>query len=119
MASVAIECKCGTAILGATGYTALELLKILARHPHVEVTALTLCGQRCRQWKRLLCQTEAGVYEQWYGHVFTRSLPDESDYFVAATPGVLECACCGKSNVNTSGSLPVFSISTPPFASAA
>ncbi|MEZ6059927.1 MAG: N-acetyl-gamma-glutamyl-phosphate reductase [Planctomycetaceae bacterium] len=30
-----------TAILGATGYTALELLKILARHPHVEVAALT------------------------------------------------------------------------------
>lgn len=29
------------AILGATGYTALELLKILARHPHVEVTAVT------------------------------------------------------------------------------
>lgn len=29
------------AILGATGYTALELLKILARHPNVEVTALT------------------------------------------------------------------------------
>lgn len=29
------------AILGATGYTALELLKILARHPQAEVTALT------------------------------------------------------------------------------
>ena len=29
------------AILGATGYTALELLKILSRHPQVEVTALT------------------------------------------------------------------------------
>lgn len=29
------------AILGATGYTALELLKILARHPDAEVTALT------------------------------------------------------------------------------
>ena len=29
------------AILGATGYTALELLKILARHPEAEVTALT------------------------------------------------------------------------------
>lgn len=28
-------------ILGATGYTALELLKILARHPHAEVVALT------------------------------------------------------------------------------
>lgn len=29
------------AILGATGYTALELLKLLARHPHARVTALT------------------------------------------------------------------------------
>jgi N-acetyl-gamma-glutamyl-phosphate reductase len=29
------------AILGATGYTALELLKILLRHPEVEVTAVT------------------------------------------------------------------------------
>jgi N-acetyl-gamma-glutamyl-phosphate reductase len=29
------------AILGATGYTALELIKILLRHPHVQITALT------------------------------------------------------------------------------
>ena len=29
------------AILGATGYTALELIKILLRHPHVQFTALT------------------------------------------------------------------------------
>ncbi len=29
------------AILGTTGYTALELLKILTRHPQVEITALT------------------------------------------------------------------------------
>ena len=28
-------------IVGATGYTAVELLKLLQRHPHVEVTALT------------------------------------------------------------------------------
>ena len=28
-------------ILGATGYTALELLKILLRHPQIEITALT------------------------------------------------------------------------------
>ena len=28
-------------VLGATGYTALELLKILLRHPEVRVTALT------------------------------------------------------------------------------
>ena len=40
-------------------------------------------------------------------------------YYADASPGVLECACCGKSNVNTSGSLPVFSISTPPLESAA
>ena len=29
------------AILGGTGYTALELLKILVRHPHAEITAIT------------------------------------------------------------------------------
>ncbi len=29
------------AILGATGYTALELIKILLRHPEVEITAVT------------------------------------------------------------------------------
>lgn len=29
------------AILGATGYTALELIKILLRHPHATITALT------------------------------------------------------------------------------
>lgn len=29
------------AVLGATGYTALELLKILLRHPHAEVVAVT------------------------------------------------------------------------------
>ena len=28
-------------ILGATGYTALELLKILVNHPEVQVTAVT------------------------------------------------------------------------------
>ncbi|MGE0760896.1 MAG: N-acetyl-gamma-glutamyl-phosphate reductase [Pirellulaceae bacterium] len=28
-------------ILGATGYTALELIKLLLRHPHVEISALT------------------------------------------------------------------------------
>jgi N-acetyl-gamma-glutamyl-phosphate reductase len=29
------------AILGATGYTALELIKILLRHPHAQITTLT------------------------------------------------------------------------------
>ncbi len=33
--------KIRVAIYGASGYTGLELLKLLARHPHVEVTALT------------------------------------------------------------------------------
>ena len=29
------------AVLGATGYTALELIKILLRHPQAEIVALT------------------------------------------------------------------------------
>src|SRR5437016_14202016 len=29
------------AILGGTGYTALELVKILLRHPHVDIVAVT------------------------------------------------------------------------------
>ena len=29
------------AIIGATGYTALELIKILLRHPEAEITTLT------------------------------------------------------------------------------
>ncbi len=46
-------------------------------------------------------------------------VPQSTVYFERATPGVLVCAYCGKSKVNTSGSVPVFSISTPPFSSAA
>src|SRR5688500_2228361 len=33
--------KIRVAILGATGYTGLELIKILLRHPGVEITAVT------------------------------------------------------------------------------
>ncbi|MCE9608496.1 MAG: N-acetyl-gamma-glutamyl-phosphate reductase [Planctomycetia bacterium] len=33
--------KTRVAIQGATGYSALELLKILLRHPHIEITAVT------------------------------------------------------------------------------
>ncbi|MDX1963572.1 MAG: N-acetyl-gamma-glutamyl-phosphate reductase [Pirellulales bacterium] len=33
--------KIRVAVLGATGYTALELIKILLRHPHVQITAAT------------------------------------------------------------------------------
>ncbi len=35
------DSKIRVAIYGASGYTGLELLKLLARHPHVEVTTLT------------------------------------------------------------------------------
>ena len=34
-------------IVGATGYTALELLKLLARHPHVSVTKITSRDTNC------------------------------------------------------------------------
>lgn len=33
--------KVNVAVLGATGYTALELIRILVNHPHVELTAVT------------------------------------------------------------------------------
>ncbi len=33
--------KTRVAVQGATGYSALELIKILVRHPHVEITAVT------------------------------------------------------------------------------
>jgi N-acetyl-gamma-glutamyl-phosphate reductase len=33
--------KTRVAVQGATGYSALELLKILVRHPHVEIAAVT------------------------------------------------------------------------------
>jgi N-acetyl-gamma-glutamyl-phosphate reductase len=34
--------KTKIAVIGATGYTALELLKLLARHPDAEVIIVTL-----------------------------------------------------------------------------
>jgi N-acetyl-gamma-glutamyl-phosphate reductase len=36
-----IKEKIKVAILGGSGYTALELIKILVRHPHVEIVAIT------------------------------------------------------------------------------
>ena len=33
--------KTRVAILGASGYTGAELVRLLARHPHVEIVALT------------------------------------------------------------------------------
>src|SRR5688500_14396614 len=33
--------KTRVAILGATGYSALELIKLLLRHPHAEITTAT------------------------------------------------------------------------------
>ncbi|MGL4593715.1 MAG: N-acetyl-gamma-glutamyl-phosphate reductase, partial [Thermoguttaceae bacterium] len=39
------------AILGATGYTALELIKILLNHPHADIVALT-----SREDTRSVCQ---------------------------------------------------------------
>jgi len=44
------------AILGATGYTAVELIKILLRHPHAEITALT-----SREDTRPVCQVHPSL----------------------------------------------------------
>src|SRR4051812_36742942 len=38
---VALSFMVRVAILGASGYSALELMRILLRHPEVEITALT------------------------------------------------------------------------------
>jgi len=38
------------AILGATGYTALELIKLLLRHPHAEIVALTATDPAPEGW---------------------------------------------------------------------
>jgi N-acetyl-gamma-glutamyl-phosphate reductase len=35
------------AVLGATGYTALELIQILLRHPHAEIVAVTSRQEKC------------------------------------------------------------------------
>ena len=47
-------------VLGATGYTALELVKLLLKHPHVEITALTT-RQESRPHVRDIQSTKSGT----------------------------------------------------------
>jgi N-acetyl-gamma-glutamyl-phosphate reductase len=47
-------------IVGATGYTALELLKILLRHPEVEITKLTSRDESCPT----LAEVHSGLRER-------------------------------------------------------
>src|ERR671937_599794 len=67
------------AILGGSGYTALELMKILLRHPHAEVVAVT-SRQEDTPLLALLARgvrvidlsadyrlRDPNVYAQWYG----------------------------------------------------
>lgn len=36
-------------IVGGTGYTGVELLRLLAGHPHVELTTITSRGEKASQ----------------------------------------------------------------------
>ena len=62
--------KIKIAVLGGSGYTAVELLKILLRHPHVEIAAVTrsarlhkhrMALRRTRQIQRPLHLEKAAI----------------------------------------------------------
>ena len=52
MAKAAAKTKARIGVLGASGYTGAELVRLLIRHPHVEIALLTAdrrAGQEMRQ----------------------------------------------------------------------
>src|SRR5882672_5889269 len=52
------------AIAGATGYTGQELLRLLARHPSVQITAATSSGSTSASARKLPALTRV-----WYGTI--------------------------------------------------
>jgi N-acetyl-gamma-glutamyl-phosphate reductase len=65
------------AILGGSGYTALELIKILLRHPHVEIVAVT---SRQADTPRL-----AELHPSLNGRIDLRCQPFDADRLTAAS----------------------------------
>lgn len=74
-----------TAILGATGYTALELLKILHRHPEVEVTALTT-RQQDRPHISQVHPSLTGLFDLHCEDLSPQQLADRADIVFCALP---------------------------------
>ncbi|MDR2763166.1 MAG: N-acetyl-gamma-glutamyl-phosphate reductase [Planctomycetaceae bacterium] len=71
-------------ILGATGYTALELIKILLRHPYVEVVGVT-----SREDKRLISQVHpslTGLLNLALEHLSADEIASRSDCVFSCLP---------------------------------
>lgn len=73
------------AILGATGYTALELLKILSRHPDAEVTALTT-RQDSRPHISEIHPSLSGVFDLYCENLSTEEVGQRADIVFCALP---------------------------------
>lgn len=73
------------AILGATGYTALELIKILLNHPHVEITALT-SRQQDSPHISAVHQSLSGRLDLNCENLAATQIADRADYAFCALP---------------------------------
>jgi N-acetyl-gamma-glutamyl-phosphate reductase len=79
------EKKLRVAVCGATGYTGIELLRILMHHPHVEVTAVTSeksAGKRVHELFAFLSAYAGLVYEP----MVREKLLAKADLFFLALP---------------------------------
>src|SRR5213080_663705 len=92
-ASRATSTRVPVAVLGATGYTGVELLRLLARHPGVELAFLSseqyrerLVADLLRRGRRVIDLSadfrlrDPGVYARWYGVHPAPELLDEAVY---------------------------------------
>ncbi len=77
------------AIVGASGYTGLELLRLLAVHPEVEVTAVTsrqLAGQKVTTVFPALAGRLGKLDEQVFVSPQAETLVGKADFFFTAVP---------------------------------
>ncbi|MBW1708588.1 MAG: N-acetyl-gamma-glutamyl-phosphate reductase [Deltaproteobacteria bacterium] len=77
------------AIIGASGYTGLELLRLLAAHPEVEVTAVTsrkLDGQKVTDVFPALAGRLGGLDDQIFESPEAKNLTGRADFFFTAVP---------------------------------
>ena len=77
--------KTRVAILGATGYTAVESLLILARHPQVEVTMLTALPEECGPIAAIFPRL-TGLYDAEVIPMEVEKLADAADVALCCLP---------------------------------
>ncbi len=73
------------AVLGASGYTGLELLRILVRHPHMELTAVT-SEQRAGRAVAEAFPSLAGLVDLRFESADASALAEKADLVFAALP---------------------------------